>query len=155
MPNKALVFNFIGIMLQYSLLILIYYFLLRVIKMFSTDLIKPRQSVAIENNHNNSTIFNRGKLIVVDSGHLTLAQTIFILGETVSIGRNEHNGIVIDDVFVSYEHANINRDKQGYWLADLNSTNKTYLNRQSIAEGVLLKNNDIIKIGAVTFRFEG
>ncbi|MBC8015871.1 MAG: FHA domain-containing protein [Sporomusaceae bacterium] len=156
MPNKALVLNFIGIILQYSLLILIYYFLFRVIKMVATDLIKPKQGAAIGSKSNNeSAIDYKGKLTIVDSGHLTLAQTIFILGETSSIGRNEHNEIIIDDAFVSYEHANINRNKQGYWLTDLNSTNKTYLNRQPITERVLLKNGDTIKIGAVTFRFEG
>lgn len=154
LPSKALVLNFIGIVLQYSVLILIYYFLFRVIKMVSADLIHSRQGVAIENSSNKSVDY-KGKLIVVDSGHLTLAQTVFALGETISIGRNEHNGIIIDDAFVSYEHAGISRNKQGYWLNDLNSTNKTYLNRQPVAEGVLLKSGDIIKIGAVTFRFEG
>ena len=157
LPNKELVLNFIGIVLQYSLLILIYYFLFKVIKMVTTDLLRPRQDATSRksSSSNRSAIDYEGKLIVVDSGHLTLAQTIFILGETISIGRNEHNGIIIDDAFVSYEHAGISRNKQGYWLNDLNSTNKTYLNRQPIAEGVLLKNGDIIKIGAVTFRFEG
>lgn len=157
LPNKALVLNFIGIVLQYSLLILIYYFLFRVIKTVSVDLIKPKQVVAAaeESGSNRSVSDYKGKLIVVDSGQLILKQTIFMLSETISIGRNEHNEIMIDDAFVSYEHATINRNKQGYWLNDLNSTNKTYLNRQPITESVLLKNGDIIKIGAVTFRFEG
>ncbi|MBP2626448.1 MAG: domain containing protein [Firmicutes bacterium] len=155
MPNKALVFNVIGIVLQYSLLILIYYFLYRVIKTISKDLKISRQSVVLGQKKNNSASYYQGKLLVVDSGHIKLAQTIFILGETITIGRNEHNDIIIDDVFVSYEHANINRNKQGYWLIDLNSTNKTYLNSQPVAEGVLLQNGDIIKIGAVTFSFEG
>lgn len=123
--------------------------------MVSTDLIKPRHSTAENSSNHSSASYYKGKLSVVDSGHLTLAQTVFILGETISIGRNEHNEIIIDDAFVSYEHANINRNKQGYWLTDLNSTNKTYLNCQPITERVLLKNGDIIKIGAVTFRFEG
>lgn len=150
-----MVFNVIGIVLQYSLLILIYYFLFRVIKIVSKDLKIPSQNGVLGQRNNNSASYYQGKLLVVDSGHIKLKQTIFVLGETISIGRNEHNDIIVDDVFVSYEHANINRNKQGYWLTDLNSTNKTYLNSQPVAEGVLLQNGDRIKIGAVTFSFEG
>lgn len=141
--------------LQYSLLILIYYFLFKVIKMIYKDLKLPGQTVDQGQNKQNSSQYSRGKLLVVESGHIKLATSTFILGETVSIGRNEHNEIIIDDAFVSYEHANINRNKQGYWLVDLNSTNKTYLNHQLVVEPILLKNGDLIKIGAVTFSFEG
>lgn len=155
MPTKTLLFNIIGMILQYSLLILIYYFLFRVIKMIYKDLKLPRQNVDHGQNKHSLGQYSRGKLSVVESGHIKLADTVFILGETVSIGRNEHNEIIIDDAFVSYEHANINRNKQGYWLVDLNSTNKTYLNNQLVVERVLLKNGDLIKIGAVTFSFEG
>lgn len=154
MPNTTLLFNIIGMMLQYSLLILIYYFLFRVIKMIYRDLRFPKQSVDQGKNQHNLSPYSQGKLVVVESGHIKLAETVFILGETVSIGRNEHNEIMIDDAFVSYEHANINRNKQGYWLVDLNSTNKTYLNHQLVVERVLLQNGDLIKIGAVTFSFE-
>ena len=114
-----------------------------------------RQPALPEQKNNSSASYYQGKLLVVDSGHIKLAQMSFVLGETISIGRNEHNEIIIDDAFVSYEHASINRNKQGYWLTDLNSTNKTYLNNQPLIEGALLKNGDLIKIGAVTFSFEG
>lgn len=148
--------NIVGMMLQYSLLILIYYFLFRVIKMVYNDLRMPRQSrEAVKRKDIPKKGQLSGKLIVVDSGHIKLAETVYILTESVSIGRNEHNDIIIDDAFVSYEHANINRNKQGYWLVDLNSTNKTYLNHHLVSERILLKNGDLIKIGAVTFSFEG
>ena len=110
---------------------------------------------ALDQFNNGSASYDQGKLLVVDSGHIKLTQTNFILGEAVSIGRNEHNEIIIDDAFVSYEHATINKNKQGYWLTDLNSTNKTYLNNQPLVKGILLKNGDLIKIRAVTFSFEG
>lgn len=113
------------------------------------------QVVLVGQNNNNIAVDYQGKLVVVDNGHIKLSQTVFFLGETVSIGRNEDNEIIVDDVFVSYEHANINKNKQGYWLTDLNSTNKTYLNSRPIVERVLLQNGDLIKIGAVTFSFEG
>lgn len=155
MPNKTLLVNVISMMLQYSLLMLIYYFLFRVIKMIYNDLKTPGEYVDLTGRKERPKGYSKGKLVVVDSGNIKLAKAVFILNESVSIGRNEHNEIMIDDSFVSYEHANINRNKQGYWLVDLNSTNKTYLNDQLVVERVLLKSGDLIKIGAVTFSFEG
>ena len=119
--------------------------------MIYKDLKMPRQNLDLVSQKDPP----QGKLVVVDSGNIKLAKAVFILNESVSIGRNEHNEVMIDDSFVSYEHANINRNKQGYWLVDLNSTNKTYVNQQLVVERVLLKSGDLIKIGAVTFSFEG
>lgn len=154
MPNKALVFNIISIVLQYSLLILLYYFLFRVIKLISKDLRKP-SNLAAQQKSDYLVHEEQGKLVVVDHGSLKLRKRQFILGNTISIGRSEQNEVMIDDAFVSHEHAIINKTKQGYWLTDLKSTNKTYLNNQPVITEILLKNGDLIKIGAVTFRFEG
>jgi len=154
LPNKALIVNGIGILLQYSILILIYYFLFKVIKMVYKDLKMPGKS-RIQEEKNNHVHYDQGKLIVVDCGNVVLAEASYLLSETVTIGRNGHNEIIIDDTFVSFEHASISRDKQGYWLTDLHSTNKTYLNNQPVQDMTLLKNGDRIKIGAVTFSFEG
>jgi hypothetical protein len=156
MPNKGLILNIIGIILQYSLLGLIYYFLSKVIKIVYTDLNRFGQNNSfVKAEINNSELYKRAKLLVVDRGHIKLAQTSFFLDDTIYLGRNEQNGIIIDDSFVSHEHASINKDQHGYWLTDLHSTNKTYLNGQPIAEATLLKNGDLIKIGAVTFSFKG
>lgn len=123
--------------------------------MVVVDLKMPKQSMMVGKNNNHIEPYDQAKLVVIDKGHVHLAQTSFILAETTSIGRNEHNDIIIEDAFVSYEHATINKYKQGYWLADLHSTNKTYRNSQPVIEDVLLQNGDVIKIGAVTFSFEG
>ncbi|WP_378952145.1 FHA domain-containing protein [Pelosinus sp. sgz500959] len=155
MPNKALVFNLIGIVLQYSLLILIYYFLFRVINLIVKDVRTPENRTSVKPKSSTRTHDDRGKLVVIDRGQVQLERDQFIMGGTLSIGRSEHNEIFVDDAFVSYEHAIINKNKQGYWLTDLNSTNKTYLNNQPVNIETLLKNGDLIKIGAVTFRFEG
>ncbi len=153
---KGLVLNTIGIVLQYSLLGLIYYFLSKVIKVIYTDLNRfGKNNSSIKDVLNNSDLYKRAKLLVVDSGNIKLAQTSFFLDDTIYLGRNVQNGIIIDDSFVSHEHASINKDLNGYWLTDLHSTNKTYLNGQPIAEATLLKNGDLIKIGAVTFSFKG
>lgn len=154
--SKGLVLNTIGIVLQYSLLGLIYYFLSKVIKVIYADLNRfGKNNLPVKDVLNNVELYKRAKLLVVDSGNIKLAQTSFFLDDTIYLGRNVQNGIKIDDSFVSHEHASINKDLHGHWLTDLHSTNKTYLNGQPIAEATLLKNGDLIKIGAVTFSFKG
>lgn len=155
MPTKALVFNIVGIVLQYSLLILLYYFLVRVITLIWEDLRAPERNGLVRQKNDNKESNRQGKLVVVDPGQITVNSEQFLIKNSISIGRSVHNEVSIDDAFVSHEHAIINKNKQGYWLTDLNSTNKTYLNNQPVTTETLLKNGDLIKIGAVTFRFEG
>lgn len=154
MPNKILLFSIIGMVLQYSLVVLIYIFLFKVIKIVYVD-ISAETNTAVRRDHTSSAIPMQAKLVVIDCGHVKLPRTSFPLDEVVYIGRSENNGIIIDDFFVSNEHASINKYQHEYWLTDLNSTNKTYLNGQPISEAILLKNSDLIKIGAVTFSFRG
>ncbi|AIF51932.1 FHA domain-containing protein [Pelosinus sp. UFO1] len=156
MPSKVFILNSIGVILQYSLFGLLYYFLYKVIKLIYTDLnLSEHKKVSVKNVQNKFDGSTEAKLLVVDSGHVNLAQTSFFLEGTVYLGRNENNGIVIEDSFISHEHASIHKNQQGYWLTDLHSTNKTYLNGQPIVEATLLRNGDLIKVGSVTFSFKG
>jgi predicted component of type VI protein secretion system len=63
--------------------------------------------------------------------------------ETVTIGRMRGNAIVIDDSSVSLLHAKITRANGQYFLKDLNSTNGTLLNGQSIDEAQLRENDRV------------
>ncbi len=73
----------------------------------------------------------------------------------VSIGRSTNNGVYIDDRSVSKVHAKIFIEKDGTYIVDLESTNKTIVNSQEIKplERVKLGNNDQIKTGNVIFKF--
>lgn len=155
MPNKILVLNIISIVLQYSLLALIYYFIFKVVKLVYHELKSPEEvSHTRMHMRNDQAVPVSGHLRVVDSGGLQLEASEFELGEVTSIGRNQANDIIINDNFVSHEHACITVYKNQYWLSDLNSTNHTYLNGQLIDGEVALTPGDVIKIGAVTFKYE-
>ena len=75
---------------------------------------------------------------------------------TIRIGRREDNDIFIDDKVVSTEHAVIEmieeKGRIAYYIRDLESTNDTYVNGESISR-VQLQNEDLIRIGWVTFKF--
>jgi pSer/pThr/pTyr-binding forkhead associated (FHA) protein len=73
--------------------------------------------------------------------------------ETTTIGRMKGSTIVIDDTSVSLMHAKITRTKEGeYFLKDLNSTNGTLINGQTVRE-VKLQDLDQICFADVIAQF--
>lgn len=152
-----LIFNILGIILQYSLVALLYYFLFKVVRLVYYELygkaVLPGRALPVAPDAQ-APPPPQAKLVVLDAGPVNLGRKEFILGETVSIGRHESNDVVINATFVSHEHACITRYKQGFWLTDLQSTNGTLLNNRPVGEEVQLKMGDLVKIGPVTFRFE-
>lgn len=74
------------------------------------------------------------------------------------IGRATYNDICIDDPLVSKEHAVLEvmevPDQPGnveYFIKDLDSTNKTFVNEKKISRAKL-NDNDIIRIGLSNFK---
>jgi pSer/pThr/pTyr-binding forkhead associated (FHA) protein len=76
----------------------------------------------------------------------------------LKFGRTSVNQIMIDDLAVSSEHAQINvlKDEQGvsrFVLQDMGSTNGCYINEQKIEEQQLLRHKDVVRIGWNSFTF--
>jgi pSer/pThr/pTyr-binding forkhead associated (FHA) protein len=78
-----------------------------------------------------------------------------------TIGRGNDNDIAIDDDLVSTHHAVIEAvegiNEEGvvdYYIKDLDSTNKTFINESTISL-YKLSNDDLINIGTHTFKFAG
>lgn len=67
-------------------------------------------------------------------------------GESVTIGRRDDNGIVLDDPAVSGHHAKVDSLGDRFVLIDLKSKNGTFANEQLI-ESHWLKDGDVITIG--------
>lgn len=89
-------------------------------------------------------------LIVRRSGGTSLSpgQTLR-LGSFNSLGRSPRNQIVLDDTFVSSEHAIIRLRDGAFWLEDLGSTNGTLLNERPVDRPVALEPGDVIGIGDI------
>ena len=90
------------------------------------------------------------KLILSMDG-LVLKETPLIL-ERTTIGRKPHNDIQIDNLAISGEHAVIVTILNDSFLEDLNSTNGTYVNGQSIKKHVL-QNGDVIELGKYRIKY--
>jgi hypothetical protein len=82
-------------------------------------------------------------------------QQFLLTRETVTIGRDITNDIVINDPEISRHHSRLVRTPTGYTLEDLRSTNGTFANRQRISGPVSLSNGDTVGLGeTVTLTYE-
>jgi len=73
----------------------------------------------------------------------------------VTIGRDLHNDIPVDDLTVSRNHAFVRMiGHDDYYLVDSGSANGSYLNGHRISMPTLLKNGDQFKIGKLEITFE-
>jgi hypothetical protein len=95
----------------------------------------------------------RARLIVVDPGATSLKP-----GETLPLrpvtrlGRSEENTIVLDDTFISAEHAVIVQRDGSWWLSDRGSTNGTAVNERPVQGEVGLEAGDVVAIGDVRLK---
>lgn len=80
--------------------------------------------------------------------------TSFPLLATTSLGRAESNAIMLEDSFVSGEHARIARVDGQWRLEDLQSRNGTLLNGRRLDETAVLTPGDVITIGSVRLQLE-
>lgn len=72
--------------------------------------------------------------------------TISLDGERMVMGRNADCQIVLDEPAVSREHAVIRKIQGKFYIEDMKSRNRTFVNNQEITTRTLLKDNDKIKI---------
>ena len=73
-------------------------------------------------------------------------------GDTLLIGRNKVNDIVIDSPVVSNQHAKIDSDGKGYQYVDLQSLNGSFKDGR-IIKSLWLNDGDSITIGNYTLKF--
>ncbi|SER90410.1 FHA domain-containing protein [Propionibacterium cyclohexanicum] len=77
------------------------------------------------------------------------------LEDEVTIGRSADSTLDIDDDYASSRHARLWRDAAGRWvLADLQSTNGTYVNGVKIEEPTVVGGEDVIRIGRSQLKLE-
>ncbi len=90
------------------------------------------------------------KLIVLSEDGVS--EEFPLLGQRISIGRDEQNDICLGDKSVSRHHATVQRVYKGFTLQDEGSTNGTRVNGRLITKQYL-KHRDLIEIGKYHLRF--
>ncbi len=77
-------------------------------------------------------------------------QTFYLTQDSITLGRETLNEVVINDPEVSRRHARIARRPDGYLLEDLGSTNGTFLNGRRVTTSTPLYHGDTIELGQAT-----
>jgi pSer/pThr/pTyr-binding forkhead associated (FHA) protein len=74
------------------------------------------------------------------------------LGPVTSIGRDLGNDIVLNDTFVSRQHAKIHFEDEAFYLYDLASKNGTYVNEEEVSSCRLV-HGDKVQLGRTVMTF--
>jgi pSer/pThr/pTyr-binding forkhead associated (FHA) protein len=140
-------------LLKFVLLALLYLFLARTLRAVVVDLYGPRKKTAPPTRApvaapaerpRKSRKIPREIVIHPPSGS---ARTIGLAGRGLRLGRASPADIVLEDVYVSDEHAEILPDDGGWSVRDLGSTNGTFLNGAKIHRPTPLAVGDQLRLG--------
>lgn len=132
--------SFLLIVLHGLLIILLYLFIVKIILFQINHQVKQK-------------IY--GLVVITTAGSELKIGMVFNINKKLSLGREASNDIAINDPYVSLKHALIIQKSGRYWILDQGSLNGTYLNKKRLEKPVVLKSNDLIKIGNTVFQFKG
>lgn len=141
-------------LLRYGFLLALFSFIYKVISIIYQDI----KGVSVKNDKLDSKEFFYSPKELQYTSHSILEKLddekkLNLIIPITTLGRGEHNHIIIDDNYTSYEHARIVYLEEKFSLEDLQSTNGTFLNGVRIKERVDLQDGDQVKIGETIFVF--
>src|SRR5207247_1750383 len=73
--------------------------------------------------------------------------------DAITVGSHRSNNIVLGDGTVSRRHAQITREGMHFVVADLGSTNGTFVNDRRIRSPVALNAGDKVRFGSIKLAF--
>ncbi len=161
-------FDLFILVLRIAFIFLLYFFIFMVVRTISRELNTAARRSRAEGPEQSypaygpgqvpapETANSVGRLLVTDVGTATTVQpgVIFELAPVMPVGRKPGNAILLDDEFVSSEHALMALRDGHWWLSDVASTNGTYLNGLRIVSPTRVNWGDQVGIGGVKMRLE-
>ena len=80
-------------------------------------------------------------------------QTIPLESTMITVGRGLNNDIILEDTRVSRHHAQLRYRSRRFWVADVGSSNGTFVNGEAIEERAL-NDGDVISLGGLELTFK-
>ncbi|GAB4484192.1 MAG: hypothetical protein Fur0016_08220 [Anaerolineales bacterium] len=84
-------------------------------------------------------------LLIQESGELS--KTLHFTQGDILIGRDPECEVTLEDAAVSARHARLTYHHNQWWLEDLQSTNGTKLNNETVQTATIVVNGDTIQCG--------
>ncbi|MGH7170608.1 MAG: sigma 54-interacting transcriptional regulator, partial [Gemmataceae bacterium] len=91
--------------------------------------------------------------LIVETGAASPQLSALAPKDTIRLGRNSKNDIVLDDPHASRWHAEVYHDGQQWCVRDCDTTNGTKVNGIKIHAATPLENNHVLGIGDARLRF--
>jgi Inner membrane component of T3SS, cytoplasmic domain len=144
------------LVLKIAFLVLLYLFVVRVIRSAGSERQAPSQdSMILTPAAARAAGLGRGKqtrrsvrLVVRRSPSLEEGDEFPLNSAPVTVGRGGQNDLVLaGDEFASARHARIEMRGDGAWVQDLDSTNGTYVNGSRVAGAQRLGAGDVLRVG--------
>jgi pSer/pThr/pTyr-binding forkhead associated (FHA) protein len=141
-------------LVRIGFLIALWWFVISVVGVLRRDLQAPRDAKPLTPARTGKTPSPRPSLrsrkspnnLVIVEG--TLEGTVIPLGTTpITIGRAADSTIVLDDDFVSTNHARLIPNGKNWLIEDLGSTNGTWIDRERVAKPTVLQPKATLRIG--------
>lgn len=131
--------------LRIVFLVLLYAFLWAVVRVLLRDLRAAAREPGSE----------IGRLVVIASPSGEPAPgVVFSLDAVTTLGRDVNNAIVVDDAFVSGNHAVVTYRGRAWYVEDLGSTNGTFVNGEPVEGIATVAFGDELQLGNVRLRLD-
>jgi pSer/pThr/pTyr-binding forkhead associated (FHA) protein len=144
--------------LKVGFLILLYFFIWRIVRSVAKDLRLPKESFVLGPQQAAAAGLGRthtGLLVVLASPAIEPGTERELDSSAVTLGRAPENDLVLDtDDFASVKHARIEPRRDGVWVEDLESTNGTFVNGVKLTRPRKLSSGDVIRVGETDLRYE-
>jgi diguanylate cyclase (GGDEF)-like protein len=95
---------------------------------------------------------SQGPACIVAIAGSMLGVRVDLSHATLHIGRSSESGLSIPHPSVSRNHCRVLREEGRFWIEDLGSTNKTFVNG-AVVQKAKLNDGDRVKIGEHVFKF--
>jgi FHA domain len=146
------------LVLKIAFLVLLYLFIWRIVRAAGRDLRLPQESFILGPERGlvrDGGGIQTGRLVVVKSPALDEGSDIVLNSAPLTVGRGGQNDIELEgDDFASAEHARFEPRQDGVWIADIGSTNGTFVNGIQLDRPRKLSRGDIVRVGQTDFQFE-
>ena len=140
-------FDIFILLLRLALVFGLYFFLFQVVRVLGRDL-RGAQPAPVPSSP-------YGQLILVAAGTaVDPPGTAYNLEPITTIGRKLTNTIVLDDRYMSGEHARLFLRDGAWWVEDWHSTNGTQVNGAALSRPTPIRPGDVIGVGGAQLRLQ-
>ena len=148
------------LLLKIAFLVLLYLFIWRIVRSASRDLRLPQESMILSPQQASALLpqpaaRELGRLIVVKSPTLGQGEVVTLDAHALRVGRGRDNDLSVgSDEYASSHHARFEPRRDGVYVADVGSTNGTFVNGIRLTHERRLVPGDVVRIGETDLRFE-